>query len=163
VIIASNHDRHLERWLNEADFRQDPVNAKYFMELQWQMLDAIDRGDKDFNILEWSLLKTGVSTEVRFLGLDESFVIKGVESGLHGDLGPNGSRGSTRALTKLGRPINKGHDHTAAIRDQVYSSGACSLSFPYMKGPNSHSVSHITTYKNGKRALITMWSDKWRA
>ncbi len=163
VVISSNHDRHLERWLNEADFRLDPVNAKYFVELQYQMLDAMDHGDKDFSILEWSLRKAGVPSTVRFLGLDESFLVKGVESGLHGDLGPNGSRGSTLALTKLGRPINKGHDHTAAIKGLVYSSGACSLSFPYMVGPNSHSVSHIATYKNGTRSIITMWSCKWRA
>ncbi|KFH18446.1 hypothetical protein IB60_17220 [Brucella abortus LMN1] len=163
VVVPSNHDRHLERWLNEADFRKDPVNAKYFCRLQYQVLDAMDRGDHDFNVLEWALVKAGCPKEARFLGLDESFLVMGVENGLHGDLGPNGSRGSTRALTKLGRPVNKGHDHTAAIRDGVYSAGSCSLSFPYMKGPNSHSVSHIVTYWNGARAIVTMWGGRWRA
>lgn len=163
VIIPANHDRHLDRWLNEADFRLDPVNAKYFCELQWQVLDAVDRGDKGFNVMEYAMRQKGIPSDVRFLSMDESFVVAGVENGLHGDLGPNGSRGSTRTLTKLGRPVNKGHDHTAAIRDQVFSAGACSLSFPYMVGPNSHSVSHIVTYSNGSRALVTMWSNKWRA
>ncbi len=163
VVVSSNHDRHLDRWLNEADFRLDPVNAKFFCELQWQVLDALDRGDKDFNVLEYALKRAGSPEHVRFLALDESFVLEGVENGLHGDMGPNGSRGSTRGLTKMGRKINKGHDHTAAIRLQVYSSGACSLSFPFMRGPNSHSVSHIVTYKNGARAIVTMWSYKWRA
>jgi hypothetical protein len=162
VVIPSNHDRHLDRWLNEADFRLDPVNAKLFLELQWQTLDAMDRGDKDFNALEYGLRKYGAPEGIRFLGLDESYIVAGVENGLHGDLGPNGSRGSTRTLTKLGRPVNKGHDHTAARRGSVCSAGACSLSFPYMKGPNSHSVSHIVTYRNGKRSIVTMWGGKWR-
>lgn len=163
VVVQANHDRHLDRWLNEADFRKDPVNAKYFLELQWEVLDAFDRGDKDFSIMEWALNQAGAQDDVRFLRTDESFIVAGVENGLHGDLGMNGSRGSTRGLTKLGRPINKGHDHSAAIRDGVYSAGACSLSFAFMVGPNSHSVSHIATYENGKRTIITMFGGKWRA
>jgi hypothetical protein len=163
VIVPGNHDRHLDRWLNEADFRKDPTNAKTFVRLQYELLDAIDRGDEDFNILDWALRDAGCPEDTRFLSLDESFLVHGIENGLHGDLGPNGSRGSTRSLTKLGRPINKGHDHTAAIRDNVFSAGACSLNFAYMKGPNSHSVSHIVTYENGSRAIVTMWGGHWRA
>ncbi len=163
VVVSSNHDRHLDRWLNEADFRRDPANAKYFCGLQYQVLDALDRGDHDFNVLEFALKREGVPEDVHFLDLDESYVVRGVENGLHGDLGPNGSRGSTRGLARLGRPLNKGHDHTAAIRGQVYSSGACSLNFPYMVGPNSHSVSHIVIYENGTRAIVTMWMGEWRA
>lgn len=164
IIVPSNHHRHLDRWLNEADFRLDPVNAKLFLELQWQVLDAMDRGDKDFSILEFAMRRAGLPEKTaRFLAQDESYIVAGVENGLHGDLGPNGSRASTRSLTKLGRAVNKGHDHTAAIRVNVFSAGACSLNFPFMKGPNSHSVSHIVTYNNGKRAIVTMWGGKWRA
>lgn len=163
VVVPANHDRHLDRWLNEADFRKDPANAKTFVRLQYQVLDALDRGLRSFNVLEWALRDAGCPATTRFLELDESFLVHGVENGLHGDLGPNGSRGSTRSLTKMGRPINKGHDHTAAIRDNVFSAGSCSLNFPYMKGPNSHSVSHIVTYENGTRAIVTMWGGRWRA
>ena len=163
VIIPANHDRHLERWLNEADFRQDPGNAKYFLQLNYQTLDAVDNGTRGFNILEWAMVNAGLSTDVTFLKTDESCIQNGIENGLHGDLGPNGSRGSTRGLTKLGRKLNKGHDHSAAIRDQVYGAGVCSRNFSYQKGPHSHSVSHILNYINGKRAIVTMWNGKWRA
>lgn len=163
VVVPSNHDRHLDRWLNEADFRKDPANARTFVRLQQRVLDAFDRGERDFNLLEWALRDAGCPDRVRFLALDESFLVRGVEHALHGDLGPNGSRGSTRGLTRLGRPITKGHDHTAAIRDGVYSVGACSLNFPYMSGPTSHSVSHVVQYENGQRAVITMWAGRWRA
>jgi len=163
VVVPSNHDTHLSVWLNEADFRQDPINAKYFCELQWEVLDAIDREDRDFSILEWAMCRAGLNKDIRFLSIDESFIVEGVECGLHGHLGINGSRGSTRGLTKLGRRINKGHDHSAAIRDGVYSAGSCSDSYSYTRGPSSRSISHIATYKNGKRSIITMWSHKWRA
>lgn len=162
-IVPSNHDRHLERWLNEADFRQDLLNAKYFCWLQYQVLDALERGDVSFNVLEWALRQAGAPEEFDFLSLDESSIVLDIENGLHGDLGSNGARGSTLNLMRLGRRINKGHDHTAAIRGKVYSAGACSLKFPFMRGPNSHSVTHIVTYKNSARTLVTMWGGKWRA
>ncbi len=163
IVVRSNHDVHLDRWLNEADFRQDTLNARYFCWLQYHLLKAIDDGDSHFNVLEFALSEKGLNESIRFLQYDESFVLGGAENGLHGDKGPNGSRGSTRGLTKLGRKVNKAHDHTAAIRDQVFSAGACSMRFHFMDGPNTHSVSHIVGYRNGARAIMTMFAGKWRA
>lgn len=170
VVVRANHDRHLDRWLNEADPTRDPPNARYFMELQTAYLRAVEEGDRDFNILEFALRNAegGIPDRVSFNGEDQSYVIcksanGGIECGLHGDLGPNGSRGSTRGLRKLGRPTNKGHDHTAAIQWPVFSAGACSLEFPYMKGPNAHSISHIFNFVNGARQIITFWNKKARA
>jgi hypothetical protein len=172
VVIRSNHDRHLDRWVNEADPKKDPANAVYYTKLMAAKLDAIANGDRDFNILQFALNEAG-APKVRFNGEDESYVIckrskvapDGIECGLHGDLGANGARGSTRGLRKLGRPINKDHDHTAGMLDQrgVMSGGACSLSFPYMKGPNAHSVSHIVAFDNGARQIVTFWNRKARA
>lgn len=168
VIVLSNHDRHLNRWLRDEDPRKDLLNAKYHAHLQETLLDAIDRREVSFNVLAFALGEKGLPESVRFLGEDESFVIcrdvdGGIECGLHGDLGSGGARGSTRNLTKLGRPLIKGHDHTAAIRENVYSVGACSLEFPYMKGPSAHSVSHVVTFPNAKRQIVTMWRGRWRA
>lgn len=168
IVVPSNHDRHLNRWLNEADPRKDPANAVYHTVLQSALLEAIGRGDKRFNILEWALARAGAPANILFLGEDESYIIcrdvdGGIECGLHGDRGPGGSRGSTRGLTRLGRAVNKGHDHTAAIRENVYSTGACSLDFPYMHGPSAHSISHIVNFENGRRQIITMWAGRWRA
>lgn len=168
VIVPSNHDRHLERWLKEEDPRKDPKNAKYHMQLQAALLDALDRHEATFNLLQYAVEKAHAPKGLRWLYEDESFVLckdvdGGIEQGLHGDRGANGSRGSTRGLTRLGRAVTKGHDHTAAIRDGVYSVGACSLEFAYQAGPSSHSVSHVVTFENGRRQMITMWDKKWRA
>jgi hypothetical protein len=171
VVIRSNHCRHLDRWLNEANPQHDVANARYHTTLNLEILRAIEDGDRGFNVLEWALRQFKIPEAIRFLGEDESYIIakggaavrEGIECGLHGDLGVNGSRGSTRGLKKLGRPVNKDHDHTAAILDNVFSGGACSLDFPYMKGPNAHSVSHILTFENAARQIITYWQGKFRA
>jgi hypothetical protein len=172
VVIRSNHDRHLDRWLNEADPKRDPLNAAYYMKLMAAKLKSIEDGDRDFNVLEWALKEAG-APKVRFNGEDESYVIckgstfapGGIECGLHGDLGINGSRGASRGLRKLGRPVNKAHDHTATMIDQrgVMSGGACASRFPYMKGADSHSISHIVTFDNASRQVLTFWNRKCRA
>jgi hypothetical protein len=168
-VVRSNHDRHLDRWLDEADPKRDLLNARYYNRLQERTLKAFDEGDADFMVLEFALRTAGIPAAIAFLGEDDSKVIcrqapgGGIECALHGDLGPNGSRGSTRALTKLGRAATKCHDHTARIMGPVYSAGACSLDFPYMKGPNAHSVSHVPAWINGTRQVITFWAGKFRA
>jgi len=170
VVIRSNHDRHLNRWLNEANPAHDMTNARYFYRLQDKLLDAIEGGDKDFNVLEWALRNCAnpIPAGVKFNGEDESYIILkkhggGIECGLHGDLGPNGARGSTRSLRKLGRRVNKAHDHKATWYDGVLSGGACARSFSYSKGPNAASISHILTYENASRTILTFWNEKFRA
>lgn len=162
VVASSNHDRHIERWLDEADYRKDLLNAEFFLEAQLERVRAMKAGD-DWDANEWSLLRAGVSPDVLFLKQDDSYVIAGIEMAMHGDEGPNGARGTTANLTKLGRPVNKGHDHTATIQHPVWSAGACQLRFSYMSGPSSHSVSHIVTFPGGTRTMITVWDGRWRA
>lgn len=162
IIVSSNHDRHMDRWLDEADFKKDLLNAEFYLEAQLARVQHMKAGD-DWDGNEWSLLKAGVSHDVLFLKQDDSYVIAGIEMAMHGDEGPNGARGSTGNLTKLGRKVNKGHDHTATILGDVWSAGACQLRFVYMTGPSSHSVSHIVTYPGGTRTMITVWEGKWRA
>jgi len=166
IVVNSNHDRHGEVWLDTEDYRKDLLNAEFFLEAQLNRVRAMKK-KKPWDFAKWALQRLKCPA-ARFLGQDESFIIAkkfggGIECGMHGDEGPNGSKGTTRNLTRLGRKVNKGHDHTATIIDGVYSTGACSLNFSYMSGPTSHSVSHIVTYPNGKRTIVTCWNRKWRA
>lgn len=171
IVIRSNHDRHLDRWVNEADPKKDPPNAVYWTRLQAAKLAAIESGNRDFNLLQWALDDARAPALVRFLGEDESYVIckgapnGGIECGLHGDLGANGARGSTRGLARLGRPVNKAHDHQATMIDQngAISGGACAINLAYQKGPNAQSVSHIFTFENAARQIVTFWDGKHRA
>lgn len=159
VAVNSNHDRFGERWLEESDYRHDPVNAEFFLEAQLARTRALKAG-RPWLFAAWACATDGV----RFLGRDEPFVIcadtNAVQCGWHGDEGPNGARGTTQNLLRVSQRINKGHDHTATIRDAVYSAGACARRFDYEHGPSSHSISHILTYASGKRAIVTQRAGK---
>lgn len=169
IVVPSNHDRHLDRWISEADWKRDPVNARFYLRCAEAILTAIDEGEKDFNAMEWALREKAQFGYVRFLSRNEGYVIckrkdfVGIECGLHGDEGANGAKGSTQSLIRLGRPINKGHDHILTRRGFVMSAGACAESFVYMNGPSAHSIAHILTYENGARTHIMMFNGKWRA
>ena len=104
------------------------------------------------------------SERVQFLNEDESFVDLKIEYGIHGHEGPNGARGTSGNLARMGRRINRGHSHSAEIFEGVYTGGLSGENDQgYNKGPSSWSPSHIITYANGKRAIITMRGTKWRA
>lgn len=44
VVVNSNHDRHLDRWLDEGDYRKDPINALTFLRLQHERYLAVKEG-----------------------------------------------------------------------------------------------------------------------
>jgi len=170
VVVNSNHDRALQRWLNEACYRSDFTNSVYFLRLQLEVYKAIERGDKDFSIFEYAIKEKLPSEgiDIKFLKLDESFVIcgngtNGIECGMHGDLGANGARGSVGGFRRIGHRLNVGHSHSCRIMDGVYQAGTLSkLKLSYNKGPSSWSHSNIITYPNGKRTIITIKNGKWR-
>ena len=170
VVVDSNHHHHLSRWLQEQDGRRDPVNAEFWLKLSQRVYEDI-REQNEQPVLSVALNLIGFQphTEILFTNPDEGFVIcdgphGGIECGMHGDLGPNGARGSANNLAKMGRRANIGHSHSARIVDGVYQSGTCGVLDPdWTHGPSSWSHSHIVVYPSGKRAILTMWRGKWRA
>ena len=170
IVVDSNHDNALKRWVNETSYKTDPGNALIFLALEIATYKAMLAKDDWFHLLEWAEVHVtkGVSG-ARFLREDESFIIcpdanGGIECGMHGHLGPNGSRGGATSFARMGRKAVVGHTHQAGITDGVYVAGTSSdLDLEYNKGPGSWSHSHVVTYPNGKRAIITMWNGKWRA
>lgn len=174
VVVHSNHDDMLTRWLKEADYRADPLNAITFLNLQQFVYTMLADGHMPGT---YSLLGHVLGTHlrdakdrVRFLLQDESFRIcetapgEGIECGMHGHLGANGRRGRPVDFTRLGCKCNTGHTHSAGIIDGVYTAGvSCPLDMGYNKGATSWSHSHIVTYHNGKRCIITQRGSKWKA
>lgn len=171
IVVESNHDLALKRWLKEADYKTDPENAIFFLESQLAMYKSLKEQDSDFNIFEHSVRNASAKLlqNTRFLKTDESFILcahtgNGIECGQHGHLGNNGARGSVRSFQLQGSRYNVGHSHTAAIKDGVYYAGVVGkLNMGYNQGGSSWSHSNIVTYKNGKRAIVTISNNKWRA
>ncbi len=168
VVVNSNHDDWIKRWLREADYRNDPPNAIFFLEAQLEVYRHIE-AKKPFDVVEWSLRRYGCPEGVQFLALDESFIIcrgkdGGIECGHHGHNGINGGRGSAAAFSRTGRRTNTGHSHSAEIKDSAWVAGvAAALDQGYNKGLSSWSQSHIITQPNGMRQMVTYWNGKWRA
>ncbi len=169
VVPDANHHRHLTRWLEEANHRSDPINAIEMLSLQLALHCAFRDGDRYFNPFEHAMRQRGVGEKVTFLRPDESWVLLadvegGIECGIHGDLGPNGSRGGSANFARMGRRANTAHSHTAGIYDGIFTAGhSCKRQMGYNHGPSSWSCSHTVTYPNGARAIVTVWNGRWKA
>jgi hypothetical protein len=183
VVVDSNHDDvWIKRWLREYDYRKDPPNTEVFLKLQTRLYEDIRNGVtdeesrartanpkmvRDINILEYALKEIGrLRVPFKFLKADESFMTCGkkIENGQHGHLGPSGMFGSPLNLSKMGRKANTAHTHSAGIFNGLYVAGTSSkLRWDYAKGPSSWSHTHVVTYPNGKRTLVTIYNGAWRA
>lgn len=163
-VVKANHDEHFDRWVSEADYRRDPINAPFYLEAAAQKVASLRRGERSFDLAGWALKRAGLDPEVRFLARDERLEIAGIRHDQHGDLGPNGARGSAANLARTGEKSNIGHSHSARIYHGCYQMGTMSLlDMGYNQGPSSWSHSLILTYANGKRTIITLKNGKWRA
>lgn len=168
VVAASNHDDALLRWLKETDWRTDPENAPTYLRLALAMVceTRIGVASKDLRPVHTALLTLGnlYGEDCRFLMPDESFEIEGIECGMHGHVGPSGTRGSPANLSKLGFKTFTGHTHTPSIVDGCYTVGVTGkLDMGYNKGPSKWMHTHGIIYPNGKRAFLTLKGGKWRA
>lgn len=169
-VVDSNHDRALFRWLKESDYRNDPVNAVFFLECQTAAYRAIEKGQDRFKPIEAAIraLSLDIPT-VTFLDRTDTLMIcedtGGIECALHGDQGANGAKGSVNSFAKMGSKANVADHHGAVIYEGVYQAGhSCLRDMVYNRGGlTSWSPSHIVTYPNGKRTIVTMVGDKWRA
>jgi hypothetical protein len=170
VVAASNHHDALTRWLREADpVRHDPLNARYWCELQTAVYRSIERRER-MDPFQYAVAQhePGRMGRVTFVPRNGSYTVceehGGIEIGMHGDEGPNGARGSALALTKVATRMNIGHAHSAGILDGVYTAGLCGLMDQgYNQGPSSWSNTQVITYNNARRTLVTMIDGRWRA
>lgn len=167
IVVESNHDLALGRWLDDAKVNvgQDPANAHLYYALNAALYKAIEDGDDTFNVLDYALRTFGgYDYSAIFLDTDQTFNVAGVEMGMHGHNGVNGSRGAPKQFKKLGVPINTGHTHSPTIYGGVYTAGVTgSLDMGYNIGAGSWCHTHIITYANGQRTLIDFKNGKFFA
>ncbi len=170
----ANHDAYwLNSWLSRYEYRVDPANAEFYLDLQSYMYKQLRDGQssgsmpRDVNIMQYAFSKFGITeADLDFLADDESFkTCDGkIENAMHGHLGPAGKFGSPEVLSKMGRKANTAHTHCAGIYNGLYVAGTSSkLKWTYNHGPDSWTHSHIVTYPNGKRSIVTIYAEKWRA
>lgn len=169
VVVESNHDLALKRWLKTSDYKTDPKNAIFFLECQLEIYKSIKEGKRDFSIFEHVVKQKEPSLkDVKFLKTDESFMIcnesrEGIECGSHGDLGVNGARGSINAYARSGTRYNVGHSHSPEIVDGVYQAGTSGkMNKGYNVGNTTWVHASIVTYQTGKRTIIIVKNKKYK-
>lgn len=159
VVIESNHDSALLRWLKQGDYRNDPVNAIFFLENQLAAYKAIRDGNVKHNSF-WSAIKRyspDNADAIVFVPEDTSYKLGDVECGMHGHLGASGARPSPKSFSRMGTKANTAHTHSASIFDGIWTAGVMGkLDMGYNKGLSAWSPTHIGNYLNGKRVMLTM-------
>lgn len=174
VVVNSNHDRHLDRWLADNDGRKDPINAAYWSWLNAEKVKYMEamHAKPELLWLAIELARPGSfcdENNVEFLEPGKRFIIckehGGIECGMHGDKGNNGARGALRGFAMMGRRSNTGHAHGGGILGGAFQAGTMTgMKLDYNKdGPSNWTQTLIFTYENGKRTLVTLYAGKARA
>lgn len=157
IVVASNHDEHLNRYLKEGRFVKDHANVLLALELGRYYFSGLNP------IEEYLKLKMGI-TGIRWLKRDEDYRVEGIQCGLHGDKGANGGKGGVHSIElSFGRAM-VGHAHTPQIFRDTWVVGTTSyLQRDYTIGYASswlHTSGLI--YPGGQRTLITSINGRWR-
>lgn len=151
-VVRSNHDDFLERYVQERKFVDHIQNFLFVCELIPRLIDQ-----KNVPLREALELIGDLPKNVRFIQEDDSFRIRGVELGVHGHRGSNGSKGSPKQFSRLNLRTITGHTHSPELLANGMVVGTSTkLRLDYTHGASSWLNSHGILYPNGKYGLITL-------
>jgi hypothetical protein len=162
VIVRSNHDDFLDRWVKNEDWKKQPTpkNSPLYMEYSAMLLRQYAANINDVKGIIPEII-TNRFPHFITLGRQDSYKILGWETGQHGDIGSNGSRGSLLQMRKLNTKIIVGHYHSPGRKDGALSVGTSTqMRVGYNIGPSSWLQSHVIIHKNGKAQHINFIKDK---
>lgn len=166
IIVASNHNEHLEAWLNNAVTQYDYKNAKMYHYLMFRTLYSIEKGI-EINPFKFYFEDTceneTVLNKTRFLGREELYFVNDILVSSHGDLGNNGSKFSPTQGKNLPYKMVVGHSHSPSINKDCYTVGTLTGKVDYAKGrPSSWMNTVCLIHRNGERQLVSIIKGKWR-
>lgn len=165
IMVKSNHDDMIDRYMRKVKYRKDPMNFEFCTALSADLMAASKKGiKKDFFKTGLELTKTPKHmSKILWLTTETDHIVGGVHLGAHGDKGPNGSRGSIKALKKAYPRGVIGHSHTPGIFKNMFQVGTSSLlRLGYNKGASSWVHCSCLVYRNGQRQLINSINGNWR-
>lgn len=165
IVVKSNHDDFIDRWVRPYKFAKDPMNAEFGTLLAAEIIKASKEGiRKDF--FKTALELNGVPkhmSKIKWLGADDDYVISSIHLGAHGDKAANGAKGSIKSLAKSYPYCVIGHSHTPGIFKGAFQVGTTSLlRLGYNKGPSSWVHCSCLVYRNGQRQLINSINGAWK-
>jgi len=150
VVISSNHNDWVDKYIKSMDWKKDVPNAVEYMRYAQILLS----GNAKNGLIAY-LLSEKFGSKIRTIGRNDKFCISGIELSQHGDVGPNGSRGNLSAFRKLSTKMDVMHTHTPARADGVMYGGTSSiLRQDYITGASNHLPADIICHLDGKRQHI---------
>jgi hypothetical protein len=156
VIVRSNHDDFLDRWLKNEDWKKQPTskNSLVYMEYSAMLLKQYAKDRYDVKGVIPELINKKFPKFIT-LGRNASYKVKNWELGQHGDVGSNGSRGSLLQFRKLNTKIVVGHYHSPGRKDGALAVGTSTkMRVGYNIGPSSWLQSHVIIHQDGKAQHI---------
>lgn len=159
IVVASNHDYFVSRWLTEGRFVFDsPNNAKLGAELFVHLLDGE-------NPIEYYLRSRGYlrNINIHFATLNEELTSYGY-SILHGHKGVNSPRGSVRSFDKCYDKNVTAHSHSPKrFRNSCVCGTNSLLDPPYIAGTGSSWVhSNVLINANSTDQIVHIINGKWK-
>jgi hypothetical protein len=163
VIVRSNHDDFLDRWLKNEDWKKQPTfkNAPLYMELSGKLLKQFATTPNNVKGVIPALINERFP-KFKTLGRSDSYRVNNWELGQHGDVGASGTRGSLMQFRRLNTKIVVGHYHAPGRKDGALAVGtSTNMRVGYNIGPSGWLQSHVIIHDNGKAQHINFISGEF--
>lgn len=158
MVVESNHDKFLDRHINNGDWKKDLVNSEAYLRyaLIQQEVDLREHGS-----IYGYLVNTKTSDGISYIKGDESLRVEGYQLGSHGHVGANGSRGNANLFKRFNTKMIHGHSHSPEIVDGVTCVGVTCNIWQYYNssGMSSWANAHSVIHSNGKNQLLVFDDD----
>ena len=165
VVVRSNHDDFIDRWLKNTDWRKQTTakNNELYMEFSRILMEQYKKDPENVKGVLPELITSRLPyKKYNTLGKNDSYTVKGWELGHHGDIGTNGSRGGLNQFRNLNSKVVVAHYHSPERKDGALSVGTSTkLRMGYNLGPSRWMHGHVIIHPNGKaQHLLINTNDK---
>lgn len=166
IFPWSNHgNEHLWKWLNSKDPREDYVNFQFWLDTWQEIMKTAKLGDHGAESVDpyayWGSQMLEDPDRATFCNSIDPYRIAEVDI-VHGHMGPNGARGSTKNLARASEKVMSGHGHSPEIFEGHTRVGKMARRMEYERGPSSGALCNGVIYANGKRALYFIDGTEWQ-
>lgn len=158
VFKYGNHEDFLKRWLAGAEYKDDPTNHYEGVCLAKASLE----GHMPFEFAMRQRYPIKNPEKVKFLTINDSFKVNGIENAVHGHIGSGGKRNPGMIGLEAYGPCNTGHNHSGAILRSVVRVGtATHLQLSYNDGASAWTQTLNIQHADRSRQLITVINGEW--
>jgi len=160
IVVPSNHDDMLSRWIMSEDWKKLPAeNRIFYLETALGMARGTKMTDIGIHVPDpfIAILEAAKLKNVKALHSGEEFMLADVALHLHGDDGPNGVRGNRKNLRRIAVKSVVGHSHSPGEDEGCVQVGTSTkLSAEYTGPVGSWLNTHCDLNADGKRQLVTI-------